>query len=80
MAYTETMLTRARAEEPEIFALKGMSKPEMQVHLIHNMCLPYAKFSAHMFRDRTAKINEENYLKDEIRRLANSGDKFHPYV
>ena len=29
-AYTETMLTRAKVEDPEIFAVKGMSKSEMQ--------------------------------------------------
>ena len=28
-AYTETMLTRAKVEDPEIFAMKGMSKSEM---------------------------------------------------
>ena len=28
-AYTETMLLRAKAANPEIFALKGMSKEEM---------------------------------------------------
>tara|TARA_B110000305_G_C18868612_1_gene372078 strand:+ start:161 stop:319 length:159 start_codon:yes stop_codon:yes gene_type:complete len=28
-AYTETMLTRAKAEDPEVFAVKGMSKDEM---------------------------------------------------
>ena len=28
-AYTETMLTRAQVEDPEIFAKKGMNKHEM---------------------------------------------------
>ena len=40
-AYTETMLTRAKLEDPEVFAMKGLSKGEMQKHLVHNMCLPY---------------------------------------
>ena len=79
-AYTETMLTRAQVEEPEVFAMKGMSKHEMQAHLVHNMCLPYAKLHARAFRDTTAKINEKNYLNDDIRRLSNGGDKFHPYI
>ena len=38
-AYTETMLTRAKAEDPEIFAMRGMAKEEMQQHLVNNMCL-----------------------------------------
>ena len=29
-AYTETMLTRAKAEDPEIFAMRNISKEEMQ--------------------------------------------------
>ena len=78
-AYTETMLTRAKAEDPEIFAMRGMSKEEMQAHITHNMCLPYAKVHSKVFRETTAKINERNYLNDEIRRLYNGGDKFHPY-
>ena len=41
LAYTEVMLLRAKTEDPEIFAKKGMSKSEMQAHMVHNMCLPY---------------------------------------
>ena len=70
-AYTETMLSRAKAEDPEIFAMRGMSKHEMQQHLVHNMCLPYAKVHAKVFRETTAKLHEKNYLDDEIRRLYN---------
>ena len=56
-AYTETMLTRAKAEDPEIFAMRGMSKEEMQSHLINNMCLQYSKLQAKVFRETTAKID-----------------------
>ena len=55
------MLVRKMAEDPEYFAVKGMSKPEMQANMIHNMCLPYTKFHAKAFRDRNAKITERNY-------------------
>ena len=78
-AYTETMLTRAKAEDPEIFATKGMSKSEMQALMTNNMCVPYKKVQVRAFRDATAKITEKKYLNDDIRRLANQGDKFHPY-
>lgn len=64
MAYTEVMLVRAKAEDPEIFAKKGMSKAELQTHMVHNMCLKYHKIHAKMFRDRTAAIYDEIYLKD----------------
>lgn len=64
MAYTETMLIRAKTEDPEIFAKKGMSKAEMQTHMINNMCLKYNKLHTKMFRERTAAIYDEYYLKD----------------
>ena len=79
-AYTETMLTRAKLEDPEIFAVKGMSKSEMQTHLVHNMCLPYKKLNASVFRNTTASIKEKRYLQEDIRRLSNGGQKFHPYI
>ena len=78
-AYTETMLTRAVVDDPEIFAMRGMSKQEMQAHLVNNMCLQYSKLNARVFRDTTAKIDDKNYLNDDIRKLYNGGDKFHPY-
>ena len=78
-AYTETMLTRAQVEDPEVFAMRGMSKQEMQAHLVNNMCIQYSKLNARVFRDTTAKIDDKNYLNDDIRRLYNGGDKFHPY-
>ena len=60
-AYTETMLTRAKVEDPEIFAVKGMSKQEMQQHLINNMCLPYAKLNANQYRRTYAEMKEKAY-------------------
>ena len=74
------MLTRAKVEDPEVFAMKGISKSEMQSHLVHNMCLPYKKYQTRVYRETNAKFTEQHYLKDEIRRLYNGGDKFHPYI
>ena len=34
MAYTEVMLNRAKADDPEIFAMRGMCKEEMQTYLV----------------------------------------------
>ena len=74
------MLNRAAVEDPEVFAVKGVSRQEMHQHLVHNMCLPYKTLHARAFRDQTVKITEKSYLQDEIRRLYNGGDKFHPYM
>ena len=79
-AYSGILLRRAEVEDPAIFAVKGMSKEEMHLQMIQNMCLPYAHQKALSFRDATAKINEKRYLNDEIRRLTQGGERFHPYL
>lgn len=79
-SYTKIMLNRALIEDPEVFAVKGISRKEMHMNLVHNMCLPYKSLHARAFRDQTVRISEKNYLNDEMRRLSNGGDKFHPYL
>ena len=80
MAYATTLVDRAWAEDNEFFAVKGMSRDEMIHTMAHNVCKPQLQMRARQFRDTTAKINEKNYLQDEIRRLYNGGHKFHPYL
>ena len=48
--------------------------------MVNNMCVKYDKMQARVWRDTTAKITEERYLKDEIRRSYAGGQKFHPYL
>ena len=49
--------------------------------MVNNMCLPYSKLQAKVFRETTAKISEKNYVNDDIRRLySGNGGKFHPYL
>ena len=43
------------------------------------MCLPYTKLKAKIFRDTSVKIKEKDHLTEEIRKLSNGGDRFHPY-
>ena len=50
-SYTKIMLNRAAVEDPEVFAVKGVSKAEMHANLVHNMCLPYKTLHARAFRD-----------------------------
>ena len=79
-AYSMTVLNRAQIEDPEIFAVKGMNKEELCAYMARNMCLNEAQMRARLFRETTARINEKNYLSDEIRRQYNGGHKFHPYL
>ena len=79
-AYNSTMLNRLQKEKPEFFEENNIDKAEMIVHLTNNMCLPYTKYKNRVFRDTTAKLKETEHLKDQIRRLSNGGDRFHPYL
>ncbi len=79
-AYNETMLKRLEKEKPEFFEENNINKKEMIAHLTNNMCLPYTKYKGKVFRDTTARLKEQEHLQDQIRRLSNGGDRFHPYI
>ena len=79
-AYNETMLKRLEKEKPEFFEENNINKQEMIAHLTNNMCLPYTKFKGKVFRDTTARLKEKEHLQEQIRRLSNGGDRFHPYI
>jgi hypothetical protein len=78
-SYSEIMMKRLESEKPEFFVEATMTRPELVAHLTNNMCLPYSKIKAKMMRDTSVKIKENDHLKDDIRRLSNGGDRFHPY-
>lgn len=80
MAYADTMLTRLEQEQPDYFEENDKSKAELSVQLANNMCLDITKYHSRVFRDTHAKITEKAHLDDQIRRLSNGGDKFHPYL
>ncbi len=79
-AFTNTLLTRVENEEPEIFQSRGIDRGAMHIKLIKNMCLNEGQMRARVMRETTARINEKRYLNDDIRRLSNDGNKFHPYL
>ena len=79
-AYSDTMIQRLVGEQPEFFEEKGISRAEFTAHLSNNICLPVSKAHARQFRDTTANIKENQHTTDIIRRLANGGQKFHPYL
>lgn len=79
-AYSATIMERIEKERPEFFEEVGMSKYALASHLANNICLPYTKLKSKIFRETTAAIKEKQHLQDQIRRLYNDGDKFHPYL
>jgi hypothetical protein len=78
-AYNETMLQRLEKEKPEFYEENNINKRELVAHLTNNMCLAYTKYKSKVFRDTTAQLKEKEHLNEQIRRLNNGGDRFHPY-
>lgn len=74
------MLKRLEKDKPEFYEEAGVSKNELVAHLSNNMCLPYQKFKNQLFRKRTVALKDKEHLNDDIRRLYNGGDRFHPYL
>ena len=79
-SYTQTMLNRVLEEEPDFFEDKEISRPEFVAHLQNNLCLGASKYHSFVMKDTQAKLTENYFLNDKIRRLTNGGDKFHPYL
>ena len=79
-SYSITMVQRVLDEEPDFFEDKDVTKDEFVAHLQNNICLAESKYRGAVIKDTSARIQEEGYLNDKIRRLANGGDKFHPYL
>ena len=78
-AYNETMLKRLEKEKPEFYEENNISRGELVAHLTNNMCLTDSKYKSKVFRDTTAQLKEKEHLNDQMRRLVNGGDRFHPY-
>ena len=78
-AYNETMLIRLQKEKPEFFEENNIDKHELLAHLTNNMCLKESKYKSKAYREAVAGIKEKEHLNEQIRRLSNGGDRFHPY-
>ena len=79
-SYANTMVIRVLEEQPDFFEDKNITQTEFTAHLENNLCLGMSKYRAKVMKDTTAKIQEDGYLTDKVRRLNNGGDKFHPYL
>ena len=79
-SYALLMLHRVQEEQPDYFEEKGADKNEFMAHLINNVCLGEMKYKSAVYKDTIAKVADDGYTTDQIRRLANGGDRFHPYL
>lgn len=73
------MLLRLEKERPEFYEENNVNKQEMVAHLNNNMCIAYSKYKSRVFRDTTVFLKDKENLNEQIRRLNNGGDRFHPY-
>ena len=78
-SYAAAMVQRVVEEEPDFFEEKGTTREEFTAHLENNMCLGASKYRAAVVKDTQAKILDDHYTTDQVRRLVNGGQKFHPY-
>ncbi len=77
-AYNDTMLMRLEKERPDFYEENNINKKELAAHLNNNMCLAYSKYKSKVFRDTTAQLKEKEHVTEQMRRLNNGGDRFHP--
>ena len=57
-----------------------MTMDDLIMNLSMKMCGKQEQVQRRLFRNATADITEKAYLTDDIRKLYNGGDRFHPYV
>jgi len=55
-AYSQILIRRLVAEQPDFLEEAGVSKNELISHLANNMCYPYTKLKSRMFRETTADL------------------------
>ena len=78
-SYAAAMVQRVVEEEPDFFEEKATTRTEFQAHLENNMCLGASKYRAAIVKDTQAKILDDYNTTSMTRKLANGGQKFHPY-
>lgn len=78
-AYTSTMMMRLEKEEPDFFEDKDYTRGEMSSKIIHNLCIDVNQYRTKKFQESITDMADKQHTTDDIRRLVNGGQKFHPY-
>ncbi len=73
------MIMRIEKEDPSFFADKEYTKAEIAQKIQHNLCLQINQYRSKVFQNTVVDMVDKNHTTDEIRRLANGGQRFHPY-
>ena len=78
--YFAIMHKRVTEEQPDYFEEKGVNPNQFHQDFIREVCFEEMAKGQAASRSRQAEIAANGYLNDQIRRLVNGGDKFHPYM
>ena len=78
--YFAIMKRRVQEESPEYFEERGTDMNEFKRQFLHEVCYEQIATYDAAYRNKTVDIVSKGVLNDQIRRLTNKGDKFHPYL
>jgi HipA-like protein len=73
------MIMRIEKEDPNFFDDKDYTRAEIIAKVSHNMCLQISQFRSKVFQNTVTDMLDKDHTKEEIRRLVNGGQRFHPY-
>ena len=74
------MKRRLVEEQPDYFEERGVDEGTFRKGFIREVCYENEKAYAVLAKKRIFDVNAKQRLTDQIRRLNNGGDKFHPYL
>jgi hypothetical protein len=76
----QVMFQRISEETPEYFDDLEIKRHELLARLVDSQCKSKEMILSKFSRDGIAKFTEKKYTQDMIRRNANGGFNFHPYL
>ena len=71
---------RVEQDNPTYFEDNSIEKGTLMANMAMNVCHNFSKYRSTAFREAMTKNTEKSYLTDDIRRIYNGGDRFHPYL
>jgi hypothetical protein len=73
------LLEKLKEKKPELYESYGASDAEMATHMSRIACLSVLKHQSKITREISVSLRDKKHLTEEIRKLYNQGDTFHPY-
>ena len=74
------MKRRLEEEQPDYFEERGVDEPVFRRNFVREVCYENEKVYAVLAKKRIYDALAKQKLTEQIRKLNNGGDKFHPYL